>query len=400
MIWLEVVAWVVASVVSIPLLVIAVECLAALLPRRTEPVTDSHVRPGCVVLIPAHDEGANLIPTLQSAGQQLREGDRILVVADNCTDGTADIARSRGVEVVERRDPDRRGKGYALAFGRDALRSDPPDVVVVLDADCLLGPGALTRLTLAAYDHPAQAAYRMAAPPQSGPNRHVAAFAFLVKNFVRPLGLKRLGMPCLLTGTGMGFPWSVFRDAPLAHGHIVEDMGLAVDLIRAGHPPQFVPDAEVRGEFPSDDTAAGTQRRRWEHGHLSIIRTEVPRLLVTALFRFRPVLLAAALDLAVPPLSALAMLAAAAFAGLIGWGVACGSWGPAVLLSVNCGLAVAGLGSAWWRFGRTILPARMLLRVPGYAVRKIGLYAGFVTGPQRHWVRTQRSAPPPPMDSG
>ncbi|MFO0850942.1 MAG: glycosyltransferase family 2 protein [Gemmataceae bacterium] len=332
------------------------------------------------------------MPTLTAAAAQMTAADRLVVVADNCTDDTAAVARANGAEVVERADPDRRGKGYALAFGRDALAERPPEVVVVLDADCVPGPDALARLATAAArtGRPAQAAYRMTAPPEAGPNQRVAAFAFLVKNVVRPLGLKRLGQSCLLTGTGMAFPWAVFRDAPLAGGHIVEDMGLSVDLAVAGHRPVFVPAAEVGGEFPADAAATASQRRRWEHGHLSVIRAGVPRLLAAAVRQRRADLAALALEVGVPPLSALVMASGVGLAALAGWAAVGGPVGPAAAVAAAFAVASLALLAVWWRFGRAVLPPRALTRVPVYAVCKIGLYLGFVTNPQRAWVRTAR----------
>jgi cellulose synthase/poly-beta-1,6-N-acetylglucosamine synthase-like glycosyltransferase len=253
--WFEWVAWVVVAVLSVPLLVLAVECLAALKPWRTALLPDPAARPRCAVLIPAHNEEAGLARTLDAVAAQLGPGDRILVVADNCTDATAEVARRHGATVTERTNAVQRGKGYALAHGREVLSADPPDVVVVLDADCTLGEHALHRLASAARDlgRPVQGCNLLIAPPEAGPNRQVAAFAFLVKNLVRPLGLKRLGLGCLLTGTGMAFPWEKFRTAPLGGGHIAEDLGATVELARTGCTPEYVPDAHIRGEFPVDD---------------------------------------------------------------------------------------------------------------------------------------------------
>jgi len=90
------------------------------------------------VIVPAHNESTHLIPTLQSIRSQMGPKDRLLVVADNCTDDTAEVARAFGAETIERWNDNLRGKGYALAFGVDHLRSDPPDVVAIVDADCLL----------------------------------------------------------------------------------------------------------------------------------------------------------------------------------------------------------------------------------------------------------------------
>src|SRR5262252_6431115 len=74
-------------------------------------------RPALAVLIPAHDEAGGIAATIRAVIAQLRPCDRLLVVADNCSDDTASVAMSLGAEVIERRDPSLRGKGYALDHG-------------------------------------------------------------------------------------------------------------------------------------------------------------------------------------------------------------------------------------------------------------------------------------------
>ena len=392
----EVLAWVVVVVLAVPLLVLSIECFAAAWRWRSVPLSDSAARPRCAILIPAHNEELVIARTLAAVAPQLGPEDRVLVVADNCSDSTADIVRAHGAGVVERTDAVRRGKGYALAYGRDALATDPPAVVIVLDADCTLGADALRRLAVESITRakPAQGSYLMTAPPQAGPERKVAAFAFLVKNLVRPLGLRRLGQSCLLTGTGMAFPWEVFRTAPLAHGHIVEDLGLTVDLALAGQAPVFIPEAEIRGEFPIDDKAAGSQRKRWEHGHLKVMLAGIPNLLKVSLVRarLRPIVLA--LDVGVPPLSALVLVSVVTLCALGLWAALGGPWEPVAALGAAGGVAALALALVWWRYGRETLPAKTLLTVPWYAVRKISLYFEFLIKPQRDWVRTSRDQPP------
>jgi hypothetical protein len=124
---------VVAGVVSVPCLIVAAECFLALLPL---PKHRSGERGKVAVLIPAHNEQLLIGQTLQRLLPQITAVDRVLVVADNCTDKTALMARSHGVEVLERHDTQNRGKGFALAAGVAHLAADPPDVVIVFDADC------------------------------------------------------------------------------------------------------------------------------------------------------------------------------------------------------------------------------------------------------------------------
>lgn len=382
-------------VLLVPVLVLLVQVFASLLPRRdTTKGAATPAIPRIAVLIPAHDESSGLLPTLHSVLPQLRPGDRCLVVADNCCDDTAQVAASTGAEVVERVDATLRGKGYALDFGLKTLASDPPDIVVVVDADCLVAAGsiALVASTSLAHGRPAQALYLMHAPPEPKRATQIAEFAFRVKNWVRPLGFHRLGLPCPLMGTGMAFPWPVLRSIDLASGHIVEDMKMGIDLASAGFPTLFCPDASVSSSFPANDAGAKSQRTRWEHGHLSMIVSAVPGLLWRAVKRRDGACFAMAIDLLVPPLALLVMVAvvhAVVCAIALALGV---SWWPLALsLSLLLFLFVA-VSSAWLRYGREVLPLATLALAPFYALRKIPLYFKFLVNRQGEWVRSKRDA--------
>lgn len=378
----------VALALAVPIAMLALEVAAAVLLRRPRRSLGVSQRPLIAVLVPAHNEAGCLRATLESLRGQLAGGDRALVIADNCDDDTAAIARESGMDVVERRDPERCGKGFALAYGLDELRPDPPDVVVVIDADCILEEDALAALATAAMSSggPAQGAYRGVLPAEASPLARLSAFAFLLKNVIRPRGLARLGLPCLLTGSGMAFPWQVLRDASLATAHGVEDMKLSVDLALAGHLASHCEEARLAGRLYGDRAGVVQQRRRWEHGHLHAIFNDVPRLCRLA-WRRRSVRLAAlALELAVPPLALLAM----------GWFAA----GALVLMSLSLGVAptaarlVIAEGSlfastlfvAWWYFGRHILSPATLARAPLYVLMKLPLYASYLTRPRREWA--------------
>src|ERR1700760_1882154 len=163
------------------------------------------------VLIPAHNEGVGILPTIEDVQAQLGPNDRILVVADNCTDDTAAVVRATGAEVVVRADPARRGKGYALEFGVRHLSVAPPDVVVIMDADCRLGENALRHLSDSAMTsgRPVQSLYLMLAPQSASQGSGLNIFAWRVKNWIRPLGLRLFGWPTQLFGAGMAFPYGL-----------------------------------------------------------------------------------------------------------------------------------------------------------------------------------------------
>jgi cellulose synthase/poly-beta-1,6-N-acetylglucosamine synthase-like glycosyltransferase len=354
-----------------------------------EPVPVRHAR--VAVVIPAHNESAGIVRTLHSVRSQLRAGDRLLVVADNCDDDTAKVAAAAGAQVVERHEPLRRGKGYALDFGVRHLEPDPPDVAIVVDADCTLGADCLDWLvqTCLMTKRPAQALYLMHSPTGAGPMARLGELAWRVRNHVRPLGSLKLGLPCQLMGSGMAFPWDTARSAPLATHHIAEDLLLGLQLAERGHPPVFCPQARVDSEFPAVANLRA-QRTRWEHGHLGVMASHGPRLLWSALVRGQPLLVAMALDLCVPPLTVLtvlllAALAAAAALALAGGGMLCFGLAGAASLMLACGFLLS-----WWRFGRETVSMVELLSVPGYLLAKVPVYRLLFKGRTSEWVRTQR----------
>ncbi|OGT91766.1 MAG: hypothetical protein A2286_06870 [Gammaproteobacteria bacterium RIFOXYA12_FULL_61_12] len=383
-----------ALILLIPSSVLAVECLMALArPRaacRREGLEGRYVTKA--VVIPAHDEALSIGRTLSALLPELEGQDRVLVVADNCTDATATVAAGLGVEVLERKDPDRRGKGFALDFALKHLRPDPPEVVVFLDADCELTPGSLEELAQVAQSRgrPAQAHYRMR---QDGDldRPGVAGFAWRLRGLVRPMGLAALGMPCQLYGTGMALPWAVLERLSLASGHIVEDMKLTLDLIDEGALPLFCADACVISAFPATEEAAAGQRRRWEHGHIATILGHGLPALWRSLRKGDPQRLALALDVCVPPLSLFLVLLALAtlliLPAVLFFDL---GQGALALLGLSWGLTLAGLFLAWFRFGRDLIPVRRLLLMPIYVASKLLLYLEFFTRRQKEWNRADR----------
>jgi cellulose synthase/poly-beta-1,6-N-acetylglucosamine synthase-like glycosyltransferase len=392
MAWITAALIVLAAFVAVPCAVLFVQCFAAFLPTAKRQLTEDS-RPRLGVLVPAHNEEAVLRSTLESIRGQLTTQDRLLVIADNCTDSTARIAADCGAEVIERSDPVRRGKGYALQSGLDRFAAGPPEVVVVIDADCRLMPGCLDALArqVATTSRPAQACYLMTAPPVPRAVDIISSLAILVKNRVRPLGMSKLGLACLITGSGSAFPWEALQVRSFSGGNIVEDMQIAVDLALAGFAPRYCDEAVVLAALPDRHSAFLSQRRRWEHGHLQTLFSQAPRLLARFLRTGRVELVTMTADLWVPPLSLLTAMDVLTILATLGWAVVQGNVWPLAIVSCATLLLSISAGAAWWGFARDHVPFRMLLRIPGYVFAKLPLYATFLYRRERAWVRTTRT---------
>jgi len=378
---------------------------AAAKDARKQSVNELSAQRGPVaIVIPAHNEGANITPTLEDVKNQMRPGDRLIVVADNCDDETAAFARAAGAEVLERNDATRRGKGYALQFGLDALkaerRENDLDAVFFIDADCRLGPDALDKTVAAALAsaRPAQALYLMNAPksedggvsPLSPSPRHrVAAFAWLLINKVRMSGLAHLFGFTRLTGSGLALPWRLAAGLDLASGEIVEDLALTLQLMNEGAAPVLVADARVTSEFPLTDDAAAMQRARWEQGSMRLAKRQTARLLARGLRRGDLRALAMAMDLAIPPLTVFAALLFAALAGgaiLLVFGI------TAPLIAAFAAFAVFAVGviAAWIGFGREALPPAAIGAIIPYFLSKRKVYGARARQSTKSWTRTER----------
>lgn len=374
-----------------PVLILAVEVLAALLSREERPPPTA-ARARLAVIIPAHDEESGIRDTVCALSPQLLAGDRLLVVADNCTDETAAVAAAAGAAVIVRNDRSLRGKGYALDFGMRHLERDPPGVVLILDADCRLTAGAVERLArlCAQTGRPVQALNLSHAPPGASVKVRIAEFASALKNLVRPLGLRGLGLPCQLTGTGMVFPWECLSTASLATGHIVEDLKLGLELAGAGHPPLFCPEARVSSYFPASEEGFKSQRTRWEHGYLQVLLKDAPAVLVRSLRALDGQLLAMGLDLCVPPIALLSLLVAAVWIASAALYAISHAAVPLLIASATAGLLAVSVLASWARYGRRIVSLGTLLLAVVYALWKAPVYGRFLIARQLHWVRSKR----------
>jgi len=383
----------VALFLILPILVVSVECMMACWKRAEDKKYISLIeRPRIGVLIPAHNEEQVIASAISCVLNQLVDGDQLLVVADNCTDNTVGIASNSNVHVIERFDERYTGKGYALDAGVREFEKDPPEVLIIIDADCKMTEGSIESLAKKAMclQRPTQAVYLIRSEAKSPSNYEIfGQFAWIVKNLVRSLGLNRLGLPCMLTGSGMAFPWPVIRDADLACGHIAEDLKLGLDMILDCKPPVLCLDAVVTSFFPAENYEQEYQRRRWEHGYLDIGFRYVPRLWFHGIRHFRFQLIAISFDLMVPPLALLCLLLLLGLA-VTGTGFVFNYKLPFFLLSAASVTFFLTLMLVRHKFAKEVISISQLLKFPLYVFMKLPLYWGFLFDRETEWRDARR----------
>ena len=385
----------VGGILIVPCFVFFLECFTAFLANQQELNLTEVDRPKTTVLIPAHNEAEQIKEVLEVLQQQITEQDSIMVIADNCHDNTAELARSTGVTVLERENKSDRGKGYALDYAMQHIKDNPPEVLVILDGDCIIEPNTIENITRTAIatGRPVQSTYLMEQPEHPSLKDNISMFSIKIKNLVRLLGLNRMGWHCLLTGSGMAFPWSLIEQVSLAGSKTTDDMQLTVDLALAGSTPVFCEQALVVGRLMKDK-AATSQRSRWEHGHLEMILVEVPRLLKAFIKTGSLAALGLALDIFIPPLSLLVMIWIVCI--VVTWlpAFALGtSIVPAILAGIAGGFLIVGVFLAWIRFGRSDISLQDLIAIPFYILGKIPIYLKFIVNPQSRWLKTERDLP-------
>jgi GT2 family glycosyltransferase len=346
-----------------------------------------------VVLVPAHDEESGIRATLDSLDLCVYPSDawQAVVIADNCTDRTAECAREAGVEVWERVDPTRHGKGFALGWALDRLQSRDAtfDAVVILDADCLASPNLLSAVDqrLRSGAHAVQVNYVVGNPDAS----HASALrfsGFALMNTVRFLGKQRLGLSCGLVGTGMAFTRELLAREPWTATGIVEDAEYHSRLVQAGERSEFVPEAWVSSAVPTSLKGSSEQQARWEQGKLRLIRQWSPRLVCAGLAERDIVRVHAGLEWLVPPQSLIA-------AGSLGSAVAGLMLGSRRLVLLSAGTLAAQLTFVLAGLRLVQAPARVyraLLLAPALIVLKVALYVRLLGGRgPTSWVRTERT---------
>jgi hypothetical protein len=349
------------------------------------------------IVVPAHNEEMGIGATVDSlaALDYPPDARRIVVVADNCHDQTAAVARAHGAEVLERSNERDRGKGYALQFAFDhLLAEDRVEAIVVIDADTVVDRNLLWVCAgeLAAGAHVIQVDYQVR-NPEAGWRTRLLDVAFTCSHLVRSSGRRRLGLSAGLRGNGMVFTTSVLRRVPYTAFSAVEDLEYGLQLGLAGERVVFASDTYVRGDMPSAGAGVATQRVRWEAGRAETRRRYLRPLTRAALERRDPVLADLAADLVVPPLGTLLSGLAVAAVASVPAGPATRRLGRTVAAAGGVALGIhVGTGVLRSQSGLRALPA--MAKVPFYAAWKIAV--GIMARARRtttevEWVRTIRS---------
>jgi cellulose synthase/poly-beta-1,6-N-acetylglucosamine synthase-like glycosyltransferase len=351
------------------------------------------------VVVPAHDEEAGIDATVRSLldVDYPAEMRRVLVVADNCADDTAGRAAAAGAIVLERTDPERRGKGYALeyAFAR-SLQDGFADAVVVVDADT-----TVTRNLLVAFDarlqHGARAvqAHYGVANPRASWRTRLMHIGFTLFHDVRSRARERLRVSAGLRGNGMAFAHTTLREVPHDAFSIVEDVEYGIRLGLAGHRVHYADEAKVFGQMVSSERASRSQRERWEGGRFALARKHAGRLFLRSLGVQSLLLFDLAMDLFVPPLTYVTLAAVVGMlASCAWWFLWHGAWWSTVpSLVALFGLAIYVVRGVWLSgVGWRAVPD--LAWAPVYMVWKIALALSSrrSRGAARRgeWVRTTR----------
>jgi cellulose synthase/poly-beta-1,6-N-acetylglucosamine synthase-like glycosyltransferase len=382
------------------LLAIAIPAVAAcaylslltLLSRRLEPMRPRSSTLKFDIVVPAHNEASVIERTVSS----LRKIDwppdrfRILVIADNCTDQTAALARLAGATVLERHDAGLRGKGYALHFAFRSSREQAwADAVIVVDADAEVSSNLLSAFAarIEGGIHAIQAHYGILNPMASWRTRLIT-IAKASFHIVRSRARERLKLSCGIRGNGWCVTHELLKRVPYQAYSLTEDLEFGIDIGLAGFRVAYADEAHSNAEMVTDEKVASTQRRRWEDGRFQLIRSRTIPLLRAAIRRADSVCLDLALDLMVLPLSyvtlnVLLLLGASLLAVHWHWAPLAWVWAA---LACAAGL-LAYVLRGWQLSGIGARGVFDLARAPVFLIWKLVLMLRPRT---QGWVRTDR----------
>jgi 1,2-diacylglycerol 3-beta-glucosyltransferase len=294
MIVMSMVVGFVAGVLLLPTVSDAVSLFRLVLGKRRPAKRLAAETPRLLFLVPAHDEEGMIESCVRSLMTQRYPADRLtaVVIADNCTDRTADRARAAGAQSLERHDSKFPGKPRAIAWALTQLPVDNFDAVIIIDADTIVDPGFGAALAQVApvSERAFQAYFDVRNPGDSLLTRMATVLATANYRFAYALK-RRVGLNAPLMGNGMCIGTGVLA----AHGWkaftIAEDWELYALYTTQGVPIEPLEAAHLYAQEARSLEQSSTQRQRWTAGKLTVLGR-----LAGGLLRSRKIGLAQKLD--------------------------------------------------------------------------------------------------------
>jgi cellulose synthase/poly-beta-1,6-N-acetylglucosamine synthase-like glycosyltransferase len=370
---------------SLPLVLeLLVVTSALFLPRRKLCSAKSQQIGQLTVVVPAHNEELLIGRCVTSLRASANDAARILVVAHNCTDATAQEAATAGADVLVFSDPAARGKGHALRYGMKQAIEDGADAVLIVDADSTVSANLIpsVRQALSEGSDVVQCRYEMKSITDKA-NSALASLAFRGFTFIRPMGRDRLGLSSGILGNGFAISARTLAAVPYEAFSVVEDLEYHLHLVAAGRRVSFLEYAVVSAELPVSGSGETSQRSRWEGGRIRVARMWFLPLLKQVVSG-RLSMIEPLLDLAGLPLAfGVSVLIATCFVPI-----------DAVRIYAAASLTVVAghvLVAAWAgpHFFKTL---RLLAMAPLYILWKFRLVPKLLRSSQAEaaWIRTSR----------
>lgn len=341
------------------------------------------------IVVPAHDEEKGLGATISSLrGLDYPPGQfDIVVVADNCSDLTAEVAKTSGARCLERFDPARRGKGYALAFAFAALMKEDFDAMVVVDADNIMSANFLqamdARLRVGQSVIQSRNSVRN---PLENALTWMLAVGNAIENLLYSQGKENLNLSSPLRGTGMCLSSAMLRRMPWDTCSVAEDTEYGLRLIAMGERVYFAPEAEVLSDAPVNVEMLAAQRIRWASGNMRLAKSTAVGMIVKGISTGRFVMMDAGWSMLIRSKPLLLTVSVLLFAAALGSGTMI-PWSATVLLlwtAYFCaGILAAGVSSRSLRL--TLAAPFHLFWLVGISI--LGLF-GFR---EKCWTRTGRT---------
>ena len=206
----------------------------------------------------------------------------VFVVADNCTDNTAKIAKNNGAIVYERFDNDHRTKGYALEYLFDQIKKDygieKYEAYIIFDADNLLKENYLIKMN-DAYDSGAKIITSYRNTKNYGENWIASTYGIHWMRSIRTLHRARsvLHLATNIQGTGFLISNEIVKNG-WHYTSLTEDRALTADAVAQGYEITYQNEAEFYDEQPTDLKTTLKQRLRWSRGHLEAFLETGPYL--------------------------------------------------------------------------------------------------------------------------